>query len=214
MFHCTAGKDRTGVLSALVLSLLGVDEPTVVADYALSGEAMLRLRAKLMSKYPEGRETLENIDEVFSADPAQMEPLLDHMQEHYGSVDAYVEGLGRSPRISSSACGRPCSNRRAKPPPPSSSRTSGRKRSTAPASARSSSVSPPESCVDRTRRTVFHRMSMSGWWFAASAAAPTALTKARAAAKSCSLTVVSQLVALAGPVQLLLLERGVDLGLR
>ena len=47
VFHCTAGKDRTGLLSALVLSLLGVPEETVVADYALSGEAMARLRAKL-----------------------------------------------------------------------------------------------------------------------------------------------------------------------
>ena len=80
VFHCTAGKDRTGVLSAIVLSLLGVDEPTVVADYALSGEAMVRLRAKLIVKYPEGRDTLENIDEVFSAEPAQMEQLLDHLR--------------------------------------------------------------------------------------------------------------------------------------
>jgi protein tyrosine/serine phosphatase len=97
VFHCTAGKDRTGVLSAIVLSLLGVDEPTVVADYALSGAAMQRLRAKLMVKYPEGRETLENIDEVFSAEPAQMELLLDHLRERYGSVGAYVAGLGAGP---------------------------------------------------------------------------------------------------------------------
>jgi len=99
VFHCTAGKDRTGVLSAIVLSLLGVDEPTVVADYALSGEAMQRLREKLIRKYPEGRETLEGIDEVFSADPAQMEQLLDHVRERYGSVAAYVEGLGAGPRL-------------------------------------------------------------------------------------------------------------------
>ena len=99
VFHCTAGKDRTGVLSALVLSLLGVDEPTVVADYALSGAAMLRLRAKLILKYPEGRETLENIDEVFSADPAQMELLLDHLRDQYGSVEAYVAGFGRRPGL-------------------------------------------------------------------------------------------------------------------
>jgi protein-tyrosine phosphatase len=99
VFHCTAGKDRTGVLSAIVLSLLGVDEPTVVADYALSGEAMQRLREKLIRKYPEGRETLESIDEVFSADPAQMEQLLDHVRERYGSVDAYVEGLGAGPGL-------------------------------------------------------------------------------------------------------------------
>ena len=99
VFHCTAGKDRTGVLSAIVLSLLGVDEPTVVADYALSGEAMARLRAKLILKYPEGRDSIENLDEVFSADPAQMESLLDHLKERYGSVDAYVAGLGTAPGV-------------------------------------------------------------------------------------------------------------------
>jgi protein-tyrosine phosphatase len=99
VFHCTAGKDRTGVLSAIVLSLLGVDEPTVVADYALSGEAMLRLRAKLIVKYPEGRDSIENLDEVFSADPAQMEQLLDHLKERYGTVGAYVAGLGVGPSV-------------------------------------------------------------------------------------------------------------------
>ena len=72
---------------------------TVVADYALSGAAMVRLRAKLIAKYPEGRETLENIDEVFSADPAQMEQLLHHIEEQYGSVTAYVEGLGAAPAL-------------------------------------------------------------------------------------------------------------------
>ncbi len=99
VFHCTAGKDRTGVLSAIVLSLLGVDEPTVVGDYALSGEAMVRLRAKLIVKYPDSRDVLENIDEVFSADPAQMELLLDHLRERYGSVDDYVAGIGARPAV-------------------------------------------------------------------------------------------------------------------
>ena len=99
VFHCTAGKDRTGVLSAIVLSLLGVDEPTVVADYALSGEAMVRLRAKLIVKYPDSRNVLENIDEVFSADPAQMELLLDHLRATYGSVDAYLAGIGAGPGV-------------------------------------------------------------------------------------------------------------------
>jgi protein-tyrosine phosphatase len=94
VFHCTAGKDRTGVLSALVLSLLGVDEEIVVADYALSGEAMTRLKAKIIVKYPDSRETIENISEVFSAAPAQMEALLDHLRAEYGSVDAYLRRLG------------------------------------------------------------------------------------------------------------------------
>ena len=37
VFHCSAGKDRTGVLSALVLAFLGVPDETIVDDYALSG---------------------------------------------------------------------------------------------------------------------------------------------------------------------------------
>jgi len=99
VFHCTAGKDRTGVLSAIVLSLLGVDEPTVVADYALSGEAMVRLRAKLIVKYPDSRTVIENINEVFSAEPTQMEALLDHLRERYGSIPSYVEALGGGPDL-------------------------------------------------------------------------------------------------------------------
>ena len=99
VFHCTAGKDRTGVLSAILLSLLGVDEATVVADYALSGEAMLRLRAKLILKYPEGRETIENIDEVFSASPSRMEGLLEHLRARYGSMQEYVTSLGAAPGL-------------------------------------------------------------------------------------------------------------------
>ena len=61
VFHCTAGKDRTGLLSALVLLLLGVPEETVVADYALSGAAMARLRDKLILKYPDGKDVIADI---------------------------------------------------------------------------------------------------------------------------------------------------------
>jgi hypothetical protein len=42
---------------------------------------------------------LESIDEVFSADPVQMERLLDHLEERYGSVAAYVDGLGAGPGL-------------------------------------------------------------------------------------------------------------------
>jgi protein-tyrosine phosphatase len=94
VFHCTAGKDRTGLLSALALSLLGVPEETVVADYALSGEAMERLRTKLILKYPDGRDVIADIDEVFSADPANMVELFAYMRRHYGSVTDYASKVG------------------------------------------------------------------------------------------------------------------------
>jgi protein-tyrosine phosphatase len=94
VFHCTAGKDRTGLLSALVLSLLGVPEETVVADYALSGEAMERLRAKLIVKYPDSKDTISDIDEVFSANPANMVELFAYLRERYGSVTEYAGAVG------------------------------------------------------------------------------------------------------------------------
>jgi len=94
VFHCTAGKDRTGLLSALVLSLLGVPEETVVADYALSGEAMARLRAKLIVKYPDGKLLITDSDAIFSADPANMVALFAHLRARYGTVADYAAGIG------------------------------------------------------------------------------------------------------------------------
>jgi protein-tyrosine phosphatase len=96
VFHCTAGKDRTGLLSALVLSLLGVPEDTVVADYALSGAAMARLRAKLVVKYPDGRLLIEDADSdaIFSAEPSNMVALFAHLKDRYGTVDAYAASIG------------------------------------------------------------------------------------------------------------------------
>jgi protein-tyrosine phosphatase len=94
VFHCTAGKDRTGLLSALVLSLLGVPEETVVADYALSGAAMARLRAKLIVKYPNGKVLVEDSDAVLSADPANMVALFAHMKERFGTVTEYASAIG------------------------------------------------------------------------------------------------------------------------
>jgi protein-tyrosine phosphatase len=94
VFHCTAGKDRTGLLSALLLSLLGVPEETVIGDYALSGQAMERLRAKLMIKYPDGKDVIADIDEVFSAEPANMVDLFAYLRERYGSVADYAATVG------------------------------------------------------------------------------------------------------------------------
>jgi protein-tyrosine phosphatase len=95
VFHCTAGKDRTGLLSAIVLSLLGVPEDTVVADYALSGAAMTRLRAKLLIKFPNGRLLRDaDSDAIFSADPSNMVALFAHLKERYGTVGEYATAIG------------------------------------------------------------------------------------------------------------------------
>jgi len=97
--HCTAGKDRTGVLVAVLLSLLGVPEETIVDDYALSGMAMAALRQRLIDRYPEGREVIEGADEMFSAAPANMATLLRTLDADYGSVRRYGEAIGIGPDV-------------------------------------------------------------------------------------------------------------------
>jgi protein-tyrosine phosphatase len=49
LFHCAAGKDRTGVLAALVLELVGVDRETIVADYLLTNERIGAIQRRLIA---------------------------------------------------------------------------------------------------------------------------------------------------------------------
>ncbi|MGH3516334.1 MAG: tyrosine-protein phosphatase, partial [Haloechinothrix sp.] len=48
VFHCAAGKDRTGVLAAVVLDAVGVPADAIVEDYALSGQRLDRVRQRLV----------------------------------------------------------------------------------------------------------------------------------------------------------------------
>ena len=95
--HCTAGKDRTGVLIAVLLGLLGVSDDIIVEDYALSAMAMARLREKLTARYPDGRETIERANEMFSASPDNIRLLLGTLRERFGSLHGYAADIGVSP---------------------------------------------------------------------------------------------------------------------
>ena len=55
VFHCTAGKDRTGMVAALVLSLVGVDDEVIVEDYTLTDERMVLVMERIRAEgdFPE-----------------------------------------------------------------------------------------------------------------------------------------------------------------
>jgi protein-tyrosine phosphatase len=93
--HCTAGKDRTGVLVAVILALLGVDDETIAADYALSAAAMTALRARLLERNPSWTELIETVGDVmFSATPDNITRLLGSLRGEYGSIEAYAAAHG------------------------------------------------------------------------------------------------------------------------
>ncbi|MFV0309764.1 MAG: tyrosine-protein phosphatase [Desertimonas sp.] len=95
IFHCAAGKDRTGILAALVLTALGVDDEVVVADYALTAAAMPRLRAWLALNRPEANESMADTPSAFfAAHPAAMQLTLDHVRDTHGSSRSFLAAHG------------------------------------------------------------------------------------------------------------------------
>jgi protein-tyrosine phosphatase len=94
VFHCRGGRDRTGVMAAVVLALLGVREDIIVADYMLSAKAMPRMIAFLRE---EGIETGEELDRhapvMLAVLPDAMGMFLAGLRARYGSFRGYAEAL-------------------------------------------------------------------------------------------------------------------------
>ncbi|MDJ0788769.1 MAG: tyrosine-protein phosphatase [Myxococcota bacterium] len=90
LVHCTAGKDRTGLASALLLSVLGVSDATVLADYALSEVYSWRhIRRASLSLLLAGIEPL-TMRPVIGTDPAVLEGALAELRAKHGSVERYL----------------------------------------------------------------------------------------------------------------------------
>jgi len=94
MFHCSAGKDRTGVLAALLLGALGVPDETIVADYSLSRDAMERMLVWLQERAPDPETLARFAPAIRAAEPVAMEVFLAGLREQYGTFDDYFASLG------------------------------------------------------------------------------------------------------------------------
>ena len=97
VFHCAAGKDRTGLVAALLLSLLGVDDETVAADYALTSEHIEELMERHRAQASAQGSTVEVSDALLAADASVMRNVLVELRRRYGSAEAYLESYGLEP---------------------------------------------------------------------------------------------------------------------
>ena len=98
--HCAAGKDRTGVLVAVILALLGVSDDIIAEDYALSAEAMDALLQRIVDRLPEQREDITQVaDVMFAAVPEAIAALLAALRRRHGSVEAYAAAHGAGPEV-------------------------------------------------------------------------------------------------------------------
>jgi protein-tyrosine phosphatase len=94
VYHCAAGKDRTGVISAVLLGLLGVRDEVIVADYAATQQNLDAIIERLMSS--EGYQDMLSAlpEDTLHAEPGTMISLLERVRERYGSMREYVLSIG------------------------------------------------------------------------------------------------------------------------
>ena len=88
LFHCVSGKDRTGVITALLLLLAGVSELDVIADYMVSA-IYLRPDAVLRNRPIE----------TLRSDPKSIEEILDYIKNKYGTTKNYLIEIGVSESV-------------------------------------------------------------------------------------------------------------------
>jgi protein-tyrosine phosphatase len=100
VFHCTAGKDRTGVLAAVVLGQLGVPDDAIADDYALTEETVEATRAWLDAneRDPERAAARASYPAwVWEAPAETMLAFLSKVRDEHGSITDLLLGLGLSP---------------------------------------------------------------------------------------------------------------------
>jgi len=92
-FYCTAGKDRTGVIAAIILALLGTEDDAIVEDYSLSANVYAEMNDH---KAMVGALSQRSLDAktFLGAPPHVMEDTLKNIRNDYGSVEEYLDFIG------------------------------------------------------------------------------------------------------------------------
>ena len=102
VFHCAAGKDRTGIVAALVLGVLGVDDETIVDDYVLTAEHMPLIVQRHRAVAAERGVEAEVGDPHFAAEAEAMRDVLTGLDDRHA-----IDGRGVSRATSSPTASNP-----------------------------------------------------------------------------------------------------------
>ena len=97
VWHCSAGKDRTGFAAAILLRILGVPADVVMQDYMLSHDYALAARQKELTlvRVLKGQEAAEKLQVLLGVEEPWLQAAFDTIDQQYGSFDNYVaQALG------------------------------------------------------------------------------------------------------------------------
>lgn len=108
LYHCTAGKDRTGIVTLLLLSLCDVPKDAILQDYLLTNEVRILkddLRVFAVSALLRDPEVTEGLKQVFRAEPDYLTAAMQAIDETYGSMDSFLSNqLGITPAQKQDFC--------------------------------------------------------------------------------------------------------------
>jgi protein tyrosine/serine phosphatase len=102
VFHCHAGKDRTGLVAALLLRLAGVSIEDIADDYAIS-RVRLQPRHEQWLASAESQEERARIERITATPAAAMQAVLEAIDRDYGGVEQYLLGGGLAPETLTAA---------------------------------------------------------------------------------------------------------------
>ncbi|KAK7052863.1 hypothetical protein VNI00_004182 [Paramarasmius palmivorus] len=94
LVHCTAGKDRTGVLVALILMILGVDDKDIIEEYSLTTIGLEPALPALIERFKKNnvyRDNWEGAMNMGSSRPETMAAVLKMIRERYGGAEGYLK---------------------------------------------------------------------------------------------------------------------------
>jgi protein-tyrosine phosphatase len=94
LFHCTNGKDRTGIIAALLLAVAGVDEIDIAEDYALTKAQIAPLLGNIIANAQARGENIEQYAPLLECEAGTMRAFLGHLDTAHGGVPAYLAKIG------------------------------------------------------------------------------------------------------------------------
>lgn len=94
LVHCKAGKDRTGVVVALLLANAGVDQESIVADYAMSDSLLAPLYARWALEAGVDPSQPAEVMRRYASAPEAMRALLELLERDYGGARGYLLAAG------------------------------------------------------------------------------------------------------------------------
>lgn len=96
--HCSAGKDRTGIVCALALAAVGVSADDIAADYALTATVLVGpIRERVRRRAIAAGMTEQAVAVAMDSPPELMLETLEHLDRAYGGAASYLEAAGLSP---------------------------------------------------------------------------------------------------------------------